>query len=65
MVHGQDVTGCQGVIDAMARATGIAEYALLYSTKEYKKIRLRYFTPELDEWEARVRGSMAQAGLRR
>ena len=22
----------------------------LYSTKEYKKIRLKYFTKELDEW---------------
>ena len=48
MVHGQDATDCQEVIDAIARATGIGEYALLYSTKEYKKIRLRYFTPELD-----------------
>jgi DNA-binding Lrp family transcriptional regulator len=64
MVHGQDAKGCQEVIDAIARATGIAEYALLYSTKEYKKIRLRYFTPELDEWEARVRESMSQAALR-
>lgn len=61
MVHGQDVAGCQEVIDAMARATGIADYALLYSTKEYKKVRLRYFTPELDEWEARARRSAAPA----
>jgi len=63
MVHGQDAEGCQEVIDAMARATGFAEYALLYSTKEYKKTRLRYFTPELDEWEARVRQSLAPASM--
>lgn len=62
MVHGQDAAGCQEVIDAMARATGTAEYALLYSTKEYKKVRLRYFTPELDEWEARARRSSAPGG---
>jgi len=62
MVHGQDADACREVIDAMARATGIAEYALLYSTKEYKKVRLRYFTSELDEWEARARGSVAPAG---
>jgi DNA-binding Lrp family transcriptional regulator len=55
MVHGQKATDCQAIIDAIAEATGIREYALLYSTKEYKKIRLRYFTPELDEWEARAR----------
>jgi DNA-binding Lrp family transcriptional regulator len=61
MVHGQDAAGCQEVIDAMARATGVAEYALLYSTKEYKKVRLRYFTPELEEWEARVRRSTVPA----
>ena len=55
MVHGHDATDCQAVIDAIARATGIAEYALLYSTREYKKTRLKYFAPELEEWEARVR----------
>jgi siroheme decarboxylase len=63
MVHGQDAQGCQEVIDAMARATGIAEFALLYSIKEYKKIRLRYFTPELGEWEARARQSFAPASV--
>ena len=46
-----DAEDCQEVIDAIAHATGIGEYALLYSTKEYKKIRLRYFTPELETWE--------------
>jgi siroheme decarboxylase len=62
MVHGQKAADCHAIIDAIARATGISEYGLLYSTKEYKKIRLRYFTPELDEWEARVRHSPATAG---
>lgn len=62
MVHGQDAAGCQEVIDAMAQATGVTEYALLYSTQEYKKVRLRYFTPDLDEWEARARGSAVPAG---
>jgi siroheme decarboxylase len=62
MVHGQKDADCQAIIDAIARATGISEYGLLYSTKEYKKIRLRYFTPELDEWEARARQSLATVG---
>lgn len=64
MVHGQDAAGCQEVIDAMAQATGVSEYALLYSTKEYKKVRLRYFTAELDEWEARARRSSVPTGGR-
>jgi DNA-binding Lrp family transcriptional regulator len=64
MVHGQDAPDCQVVIDAIARATGIREYALLYSTKEYKKVRLRYFTPELESWETEVRQSFASAAAR-
>lgn len=54
MVHGQTTADCQKIIDAISAVTGIREYALLYSTKEYKKIRLKYFTPELDEWESRA-----------
>ena len=55
MVHGREAKDCQEIINAISQATGITEYALLYSTKEYKKIRLKYFTPGLDEWEARAR----------
>jgi hypothetical protein len=64
MVHGQDARDCQEIIDAIAHATGIGEYALLYSTKEYKKVRLRYFTPDLESWEADVRRSLASAAAR-
>jgi predicted PhzF superfamily epimerase YddE/YHI9 len=35
---------------------------VLYSTKEYKKTRVRYFTPELEEWEASHLGIGAPAG---
>jgi DNA-binding Lrp family transcriptional regulator len=61
MVHGQNAEHCQEIISAISQATGITEYALLYSTKEYKKIRLKYFTPELDEWETRARRSVDAA----
>lgn len=61
MVHGQKAADCQAIIDAIAEATGIAEYSLLYSRKEYKKIRLKYFTPELEEWEATARAAQATA----
>jgi DNA-binding Lrp family transcriptional regulator len=61
MVHGQKAKDCQEIIQAISQATGIAEYALLYSTKEYKKVRLKYFTLELDEWEARARRSLDAA----
>lgn len=54
MVHGQTPEACQDVIDAIAQATGMREYALLYSTREYKKTRLKYFTPDVAAWEAQA-----------
>ena len=60
MIHGRTAGECQEVIDAISAATGIGEYATLYSSTEFKKTRLRYFTPELDEWEARyLKGPVA------
>lgn len=53
MIHGRTPDECQDVIDAISEATGITEYATLYSSTEFKKIRLKYFTRELDDWEAR------------
>ena len=51
MVHGETPEKCAGVLAAIAEKTGVKEYAALYSTKEYKKVRVRYFTPEVGEWE--------------
>ncbi|MGQ9525065.1 MAG: siroheme decarboxylase subunit beta [Armatimonadota bacterium] len=46
MIHGRTAEECSAVVEAIARETGITEYALLYSTKEYKKVRVRYFTDD-------------------
>ena len=35
----------------IAEMTGIQERATLYSSTEYKKIRLLYFTDEFKAWE--------------
>ncbi|MDQ3924624.1 MAG: AsnC family transcriptional regulator [Actinomycetota bacterium] len=51
MVHGRTEEECEAVLDAMADETGITERLSLYSTREYKKTRVRYFTPEMDAWE--------------
>src|SRR4051794_17337549 len=51
MVHGRTEAECESVLDAMAAETGLAERASLYSTREYKKTRVRYFTPEMEAWE--------------
>jgi len=50
MVHGRSGRDCEATIQAIRDETGVDEYALLWSIKEYKKVRLRYFTPDWQEW---------------
>jgi siroheme decarboxylase len=50
MVHGHNARDCEQTIAAIRAETGIEEYALLWSIKEYKKTRVRYFTAEWDDW---------------
>jgi DNA-binding Lrp family transcriptional regulator len=51
MVHGQKAEDCTAVLSEISRASGISEYVALYSTREFKKIRLKYFTGEIEAWE--------------
>jgi predicted PhzF superfamily epimerase YddE/YHI9 len=53
MIHARSTDECEQVAEAIAADTGISERAMLYSSTEFRKIRLRYFTPELDDWESR------------
>jgi DNA-binding Lrp family transcriptional regulator len=53
MVHGRTQQECNAVLDAIAEATGITGRAALWSTREYKKTRVSYFTREIEQWEAR------------
>jgi siroheme decarboxylase len=53
MVHGHSDEECEELLSAIKEGTGITEYRSLYSTREYKKTRVRYFTPEMGEWEAK------------
>ena len=50
MVHGKNARECEQTIAAIQAETGVDEYALLWSIKEYKKTRVKYFTPDWDEW---------------
>ena len=52
MVHGKNATDCEATVAAIHAETGIDDYALLWSVKEYKKTRVRYFTDEWDAWRA-------------
>jgi siroheme decarboxylase len=55
MAHGRSKEECDAVLDGVAAVCGLdgADRATLYSSTEYKKVRLRYFTEDYAEWEAR------------
>jgi siroheme decarboxylase len=51
MLHGRTKADCEEAADAIAHETGVSEHAMLYSTKEYKKVRVRYYTEDFFDWE--------------
>jgi siroheme decarboxylase len=51
MAHGRSKDECDAILDSIATQTGIDERATLYSSTEFKKIRLLYFTDEYRAWE--------------
>jgi DNA-binding Lrp family transcriptional regulator len=57
MAHGRSKEECDAVLDAIAEMTGIEDRATLYSSTEYKKIRLLYFTDEFKNWEREHAGA--------
>lgn len=53
MIHARSREECEAIVAELARASGVGEHAVLYSTREYKKVRVPYFTDEEAVWEAR------------
>jgi DNA-binding Lrp family transcriptional regulator len=51
MAHGRSKEECDAILDAIAADTGIGDRATLYSSTEFKKIRLLYFTGDYRAWE--------------
>ena len=43
MIHGRSPEDCQAVVAAVSAATGLDDYAMLFSLKELKKVSMRYF----------------------
>jgi len=52
MAHGRSKEECDAILDSIAADTGIDERRTLYSSTEFKKIRMLYFTGAHAEWEA-------------
>jgi siroheme decarboxylase len=52
MAHGRSKEECDAILDSIAEDTGIHDRTTLYSSTEFKKIRLLDFTDEFKDWEA-------------
>ncbi|HEX2392319.1 MAG TPA: Lrp/AsnC family transcriptional regulator [Solirubrobacterales bacterium] len=54
MAHGRSKEECDAILDSIAEECGMGpdDRATLYSSTEYKKIRLHYFTEDYARWEA-------------
>ena len=54
MAHGRSKEECDAILDSIAKECGMGpdDRATLYSSTEYKKIRLHYFTEDYAAWEA-------------
>lgn len=51
MIHARKKGECKAFVEQLAREHHLDDVAVLYSTTEYKKIRLAYFSPEFEAWE--------------
>lgn len=53
MVHGKTKQDCEKIIDEIVKSNSnyIKSYDLLYSTREFKKVRLKYFDGSIESWE--------------
>ena len=46
MIHGRSPEECESTANRLAEAAGLGDFRILFSTKEYKKIRLKLFWDE-------------------
>ena len=58
MVHGRTSEECERVLAAISEDTGVTDYVSLYSSREYKKTRVEYFTDEYADWERKFLGEV-------
>jgi hypothetical protein len=58
MAHGRSKEECDAILDAVQAEVGcIEDRATLYSSTEFKKVRLLYFTDDFKRWEREHAGA--------
>lgn len=53
MVHGKSEQETNSIIEEMASEIDSKSHMPLYSSREFKKVRIEYFTPEFEAWESK------------
>jgi glutamate-1-semialdehyde 2,1-aminomutase len=61
MIHAKSKESCQALAQKISQETGISDYVILISTKEYKKVRPKYFAPAQRVTTSRSRSLYAEA----
>jgi DNA-binding Lrp family transcriptional regulator len=61
MVHGTSRIDCEAALASISLAGGIMDYTSLYSIEEFKKVRVKYFVGDIEQWEAVHATDAAQA----
>ncbi len=56
MAHGRSKEECDAILESISDQTGVSDRATLYSSTEFKKIRLLYFTDDYRAWERQHAG---------
>ena len=46
MIHGKNKDEVEAIVNRLALESGLEKYEVLYSTREFKKERVRYFEEE-------------------
>jgi DNA-binding Lrp family transcriptional regulator len=54
MIHGKSKDEVERVVNEIAEEIGIDEYDFLYSIREFKKVRINYFSPNFEIWEKSI-----------
>jgi len=56
MVHGKTTEETNAMIEEMAQEIESKSHMPLYSSREFKKVRIEYFTPNFQAWEEQYHG---------
>jgi len=56
MLHGKTTEETNAMIEEMAQEIESKSHMPLYSSREFKKVRIEYFTPEFEKWEEKHNG---------